>query len=141
MNILPATAAQAEILATLDNCVAFSAHWSVQNWQAELAQPAARIWCAQQDGQLVGFIAVRGAAGQWEILNLAVAPAQQRQGIATALLRHALDTLGTAHITLEVSTANPAAQALYRKMGFVVLGVRPKFYPDGSDALIMGNVW
>lgn len=140
MNIIPATVAQAEILAALDNSVPFSAHWNVQNWQDELAQPAARIWCAQEGGQITGFIALRGAAGQWEMLNVAVAPAQQRQGIGTALLRHALTALGNAQITLEVSTANLAAQALYRKMGFVVLGVRPKFYQDGTDALIMGNV-
>lgn len=140
MNILSATAAQAEILAALDNCVPFSAHWSVQNWQDELAQPAACIWCAQQGGQLTGFIALRGAAGQWELLNLAVAPAQQRQGVGTALLRHALEVLGTVQITLEVSTTNQAAQALYQKAGFVVLGVRKQFYKDGTDALIMGNV-
>ena len=140
MNITPATATQAAILAALDNRVAFSAHWSVSNWQDELAQAAAKIWCAQMDGQIVGFVALRGAAGQWELLNLAVAPDQQRQGIATALLRQALCALGTVQVTLEVSTANSAAQALYRKMGFVVLGVRKQFYTDGSDALIMGNV-
>ncbi len=140
MNIFPATSAQAEILAALDNSVPFSAHWSVQNWQDELAQPAARIWYAQQDGLLVGFIALRGAADQWELLNLAVAPAQQHQGIATALLRCALNALGAVQITLEVSTANQAAQALYQKAGFVVLGVRKQFYKDGDDALLMGNV-
>ena len=140
MNILPATVTQAELLATLDNCVAFSAHWNVQNWRDELAQPAACILTAQQEGKLVGFVALRGAAGQWELLNIAVAPDHQRQGIATALMRQALAFIGNAQITLEVSTANQAAQALYQKMGFVVLGVRPKFYKDGTDALIMGNV-
>ncbi len=140
MNITVATAAEAGILTALDHCVPFSAHWSLQNWQEELAQPAARIWCAQDGGQLVGFIALRGAAGQWELLNIAVNPNRQRQGIATALMRQALAALGMVQITLEVSTANQAAQALYQKMGFVKLGVRKEFYKDGSDALIMGNV-
>ena len=140
MNITPATAPQAAVLAALDNSVAFSAHWSVANWQAELAQPAARIWCAQDGGQLVGFIALRGVAGQWELLNVAVAADHQRQGIATALMQHALAALHNEPITLEVSTANQAAQTLYQKAGFVVLGVRKQFYQDGSDALIMGNV-
>ena len=140
MNISPATLAQADILAELDHSVAFSAHWSVENWQAELAQPAARIWCAQDGGQLVGFIALRGAAGQWELLNVAVAADHRRQGIATALMQHALAALHNEPITLEVSTANQAAQALYQKAGFVVLGVRNRFYKDGTDAFIMGNV-
>ncbi len=140
MNILPATAAQADVLAALDSAVPFSAHWSATGWQEELAQAAARIWYADVSGQLAGFVALRGAAGQYELLNIAVAQTQQRQGIATALLRHALAALGPVQITLEVSTGNRAAQALYRKMGFVVLGTRKQFYDDGSDALIMGNV-
>lgn len=140
MNITRATAAQADILAILDHSVAFSAHWNVQDWQAELAQPAARIWCAQEGGQVVGFVALRGAAGQWELLNVAVAPDHQRQGIATALMHRVLTSIGNEQITLEVSTANQAAQALYQKVGFVVLGVRKQFYKDGTDALIMGNV-
>ncbi len=140
MNITPAAAPQASVLAALDNSVAFSAHWSVADWQAELAQPAARIWCAQDGEKLVGFIALRGTAGQWELLNVAVAADHQRQGIATALMQHALAAIHNEPVTLEVSTANQAAQALYQKAGFVVLGVRKRFYKDGTDALIMGNV-
>ena len=140
MNITPATPPQAAVLAALDNSVAFSAHWTVQDWQAELAQPAARIWCAQEGGKLVGFIALRGVAGQWELLNIAVAADHQRQGIATALMRQVLMSVGNEQITLEVSTANQAAQALYQKAGFVLLGIRKQFYKDGTDALIMGNV-
>ena len=140
MNISLAAAPQANLLAILDNSVPFSAHWSVENWQAELAQPAARIWCALAGEKLVGFIALRGAAGQWELLNVAVAADYQRQGIATALLQHALEVLHGEQITLEVSSANLAAQVLYRKAGFVQLGVRKQFYKDGTDALIMGKI-
>ena len=140
MNITLATAAQADILTTLDRSVPFSAHWSVEDWQAELAQPTARIWCAQEDGQIIGFVVLRGACGQWELLNIAVEAGHQRQGIATSLLRHVLATLGTEQITLEVSAVNLAARALYQKVGFVELGVRKQFYKDGTDALIMGNV-
>ncbi len=140
MTITPAIATQAEVLAALDNSVLFSAHWSVANWQAELAQPSARIWCAVQEGRMIGFIALRGAVGQWELLNIAVSAQYQRQGVATALMHHALAVIGNEQITLEVSTANQAAQALYQKAGFVVLGIRKQFYKDGTDALIMGNV-
>jgi len=140
MNIVPATATQADLLAALDDSVAFSANWSAPNWHEELSRSATRIWCAQEGEKLIGFIVLCGAAGQWEVLNLAVSAAYQRQGIATALMRHALAAVNHAQVTLEVSTANQAAQALYNKMGFVILGVRKKFYKDGTDALIMGNV-
>jgi ribosomal protein S18 acetylase RimI-like enzyme len=40
-------------------------------------------------------------------------------------------------MTLEVSAANAPAQALYLSEGFAVVGRRPKFYNDGSDAVLM----
>jgi hypothetical protein len=40
-------------------------------------------------------------------------------------------------VSLEVATDNAVAQALYRQRGFVVEGRRPRYYRDGTDALIM----
>lgn len=141
MNLSQASATQAEILFKLDNARPFSAHWELKQWQAELALAMAHIWCAEQDGQVVGFIATRGAADNYEITNLAVSAIQCRQGIGLALVTHAVRELkqrGAVQITLEVGCANIPAQRLYQKAGFVKMGVRKKFYKDGSDALIMG---
>lgn len=138
MNVLPATVSQAESLSALDHSVPFSAHWSAEDWAAELAQPAAKIWYAQVDGQAVGFIALRGVMDRYELLNLAVGCKFQRQGIATALIRHAFSALGSVRVSLEVSKNNLPAQLFYRKEGFENLGVRKRFYSDGSDALILG---
>ena len=138
MNILPATVSQAESLSALDRSVPFSAHWSTEDWKSELAQPMAKIWYAQVDGQVVGFIALRGVIDRYELLNLAVGGNWQRQGIATALLSHAFSALGSVRVSLEVSKNNLPAQLFYRKEGFENLGVRKQFYTDGSDALIMG---
>ncbi len=139
MIILSATSSQSGLLAQLDASCSFSAHWTAEQWQTELAQPAARIWCAQED-RVIGFIALRGAAGQYELLNLAVSADQRRQGKGRLLLSHAINELkksGAEEITLEVSSANLPAQALYRQAGFGVVGVRKAFYKDGSDGLIM----
>jgi len=142
MNIRPALPSESNILFDIDRTQTFSAHWKEADWQAELAHPAARVWAAFVDERLVGFICVRGAAGQYEITNLAVAVGHTRQGIGRALLTHALrqlKELGAAQVTLEVSTANEPARALYQSGAFSTLGVRKKFYPDGSDALILGK--
>ena len=140
MTILPANSLQASLLAQLDTSCLFSAHWTAEQWQTELAQPAARIWCAAEGKRIIGFIALRGAAGQYELLNLAVAADQRRQGKGRLLLSHVVNELkksGTEEISLEVSAINLPAQALYRQAGFVVVGVRKNFYKDGSDGLIM----
>lgn len=44
---------------------------------------------------------------------------------------------GLKRLTLEVSAANPRALAFYRAAGAVEVGRRPKFYADGSDAVLM----
>ena len=51
--------------------------------------------------------------------------------VRTALAR------GTAHLTLEVLVGNEPAIALYRRFGMAPVGVRPNYYPNGGDALIM----
>jgi ribosomal-protein-alanine N-acetyltransferase len=38
---------------------------------------------------------------------------------------------------LEVAVGNVAALGLYRKHGFSQVGRRPRYYANGSDALVM----
>ena len=140
MNISLATPTQSEALSALDRSRPFSAHWTLDGWQAELKQAASYVWCAQKEGKIIGFVALRGAEGQYELLNLAVAADQVHLGVASALMSHALRVLagqGAQQVSLEVSATNQPAQGLYRKMGFSIVGVRKQFYPDGSDGLIM----
>lgn len=83
------------------------------------------------------------AVGEAHILNLCVAPAHQRQGMADYLLRHLLAVAraaGTTLVLLEVRKSNHAAQKLYERHGFRKLGVRKAYYPahDGrEDALVL----
>ena len=41
---------------------------------------------------------------------------------------------------LEVSAANPDALAFYAATGFVEIDRRPRYYRDGSDALVL-RLW
>ena len=137
MKIEASTSAEAPLLAALDQAQRFSAHWSEPDWRSELTYSAARVWGAWCTAQLVGFIALRGAVDQFEITNLAVAEHYLRRGIGTALLTHALTHTNGKQFTLEVSQHNHPARSLYEKNGFIVVGVRRQFYPDGADALLM----
>ena len=41
-------------------------------------------------------------------------------------------------MVLEVRVSNLAARSLYQKLGFVEVGVRPRYYEDtGEDAVLM----
>jgi ribosomal-protein-alanine N-acetyltransferase len=87
-----------------------------------------------------GLVLVRQVADEAEILTLATAPALRRQGVARQLLAAALDwarVQGARTVFLEVSEANVPARALYAAAGFVGCGRRPRYYTDGSDALVL----
>jgi ribosomal-protein-alanine N-acetyltransferase len=89
-----------------------------------------------------GMIMARVAADEAEILTLAVIPQARRSGIARALLDRALAEAtrrGAARIFLEVAANNSAARALYAACGFTQAGARPRYYADGSDALLLAR--
>ena len=87
-----------------------------------------------------GMLLARLAADEGEILTLAVLPAARRQGIAAGLLHAAAQRVaasGGRALFLEVATGNAAARALYLAAGFTKVGRRRRYYPDGSDALVL----
>src|SRR6267154_4448716 len=64
------------------------------------------LWVALHDRQIVGFLASRKLAeGQSEVLNLAVAPAFRRQGVARNLLATLLSA-APGEVYLEVRESN-----------------------------------
>ena len=140
MMIRPATALDAVSLFQLERTQPLCAQWDEKGWQNEVVLGSARVWAACEGDQLVGFVALRLAAGFGEILNVGVHPASCRQGIGFKLLMHALRQAheeGGEHFTLEVNIHNRAAISLYSKVGFKEVGRREKFYNGADDALIM----
>ena len=121
--------------------------WSEAMLAGELEHPAGRCYGAvsRADGRLLGYVCVMVVADECSVHRIATLAGQQRRGIATSLLRHALAAAqaeGCTQATLEVSTANIAALTCYRRLGFRVTGTRPGYYrQEGSDALIMQVTW
>ncbi len=93
------------------------------------------------DGALRGYAAGTVVADEGEVLNLAVAPAFRRRGVARLLLTALLDALharGAQSLFLEVRASNAAALALYRAFGFRELGRRIAYYrAPREDAITM----
>lgn len=132
-----ATIAHAAILAAV-HATAFPPRerWGADAISLQLALPGVFGFLDPRGGMLLA----RVTADEAEILTLAVEPRARRQGVATALLQHALTearTRGARCMLLEVSVENAAARALYDRTGFVEVGRRPRYYADGSDALVL----
>lgn len=115
--------------------------WSEQAWNQEWLHPQSAILVQESSGQVNGFVVLRHGAGSGEILRIVVEPAHRRRGAASRLMEAALRTLtesGCRQVFLEVRKDNLAAIALYEAQGLTMRGRRPKYYPDGCDALIFG---
>jgi [ribosomal protein S18]-alanine N-acetyltransferase len=89
--------------------------------------------------QVSGFVLLRCAGDEAEVLSIVIAPSSRRQGQAKALLSASLARLalqGTRSIFLEVAETNSAAIDLYRALDFREVGQRHGYYPmaDGARA-------
>ncbi len=136
-NIWRATVADSAVMAAI-HAKAFPPHdtWDAAFLSQQLTLPGT-FGLLHPSG---GLVLTRVAADEAEILTVGVIPEARGTGIGTVLLRDAC-ALAAAHgaraMFLEVSVTNDAARSVYRKLGFVVIGQRRKYYPDGSDALVM----
>ena len=136
----PLDAAHAGAVATLESLVMGSDAWSEALVADELPRADRVWWAAYEGGALAGYAGGWIVDGQVQILKVGVDPAMRRRGIARELLAHvAADArdLGASRCSLEVRAVNVGAQELYSALGFRSLGVRPRYYSDGEDAVIM----
>src|SRR5882672_2333314 len=132
-EIRPVTPFDLELVAAL-HAACFSEGWSAASIGALLAGPGAFGLLAASDGEPAGFILVRPAADEAEILSLAVLPARRRRGLARRLLAAALERLiaaGIRRLLLEVAEDNVAARRLYQNAGLIPIGRRPGYYRTG----------
>lgn len=107
----------------------------------ELERPFARVRVARESrGVAVAFLVSWHVADELHILNIATRPDRRRRGIGRALMLDAIEFARQKHlrlILLEVKRTNRPAIELYRGLRFSAIGIRPKYYPDGEDALEM----
>jgi ribosomal-protein-alanine N-acetyltransferase len=103
-----------------------------------------RAWvAAAMDHSVVGYCLLSIAAGESHVLNLCVAPAARRQGIAGLLLAEMIAQAKAENaevMNLEVRPSNKTARRLYKRTGFVRIATRPNYYPargGREDALLL----
>ncbi|OBQ83286.1 ribosomal protein S18-alanine N-acetyltransferase [Mesorhizobium sp. WSM3873] len=109
--------------------------WTDGEFAALLEQDTVFGYAARETGQgakpPVGFVLARLAAGEGEILTVAVARAHRRQGLGWQLIDAVLRELHAQRaeaLFLEVDETNAPAIALYRRLGFRQVGQRPNYY-------------
>ena len=120
----------AAAIATL-HAASFRHGWSDGEFERMLGERNIVAHRAMSGRALHGFILSRLAAGEAEILSVAVTQARRGRGLARSLLNlhlRRLAGLGVKAVFLEVDEDNEPARRLYHRAGFREVGRRPGYY-------------
>jgi len=121
----------------------FAEKWSKKSL-LDVMQSGFNLHVCESDKKIAAYILSQDILDEVHIMQVAVAPAYQRQGIAKALSTQLIyDKQGYQLILLEVRASNLAAQALYSQLSFAEIGRRKGYYvPETKgeareDAIVM----
>ena len=140
MTIGPASLDDLDAIEALEAAAFTGDRLSRRSLRAFIRAPRRPLIVARFGERVAGYalLSARKGGRTARIYSLAVDPAQGRRGVGRALLQ-ACERYARAHgleaLRLEVRYDNPAAIALYEKMGFRPFGHYAGYYEDGAAAL------
>ncbi len=119
----------------------FSDAWTEPVWKEELENPRSFTFVEEENGEIKGYLNLWVVLDEGQINRFAVDASARKQGIGSRLLKRADELAqekGLYSLTLEARLSNETAQKVYKKAGFLEMGIRPGFYAKPEeDALIM----
>jgi ribosomal-protein-alanine N-acetyltransferase len=123
--------------------------WSVGMFWSELAEASSRYYLVaeefepgnDEEPRLIGYAGLLAGVGEAEVLTIAVDPKRVGRGLGAVLLTELMREAARRDcddVVLEVRVDNERAQRLYRRFGFLEVGIRKGYYqPMNIDALVM----
>ncbi|MCW4464202.1 ribosomal protein S18-alanine N-acetyltransferase [Glutamicibacter sp. MNS18] len=115
--------------------------WPLELFDAELAQTETRdYWVYEAEKRILGYAGLCTVLPFADVQTIAIHPDTQGHGLGRALMQVMIDKARERRardVMLEVRKDNPVAIGLYLSLGFQKIHERPKYYRDGTDALIM----
>lgn len=139
LTIRPMTEQDLDAVLAIEQ-VSFRTPWRREHFLHEIAAPHSFPLVATVNGAVAGYICLASLFEEAQILDIAVAPDERGRGIALMLMNRGISIArekGAEVLLLEVRASNTAAITLYEKLGFVRTGVRPGYYGEGEDAVLM----
>lgn len=140
----PLGVSHARLLAAIHRAAATAdPAWSTDGYASLLATPGCFGFLCGDAAAPAGFVLLRLAADEAEVLMIAVVPPRQRRGHARFLLDAAIAAArqaGATRLLLEVARDNDRARGLYAAAGFREIATRRGYYRRrGSpvDALVL----
>ena len=113
--------------------------WSKKQWNKEFDKKGIRVLGLSISGSLIGICVLQIIIDEGHINYFAVDYNFQREGYGSCLMKYLIkecERLEIKKLLLEVSETNFAAEGFYRKFNFLTVGIRRKYYKDGSNAFL-----
>ena len=142
LTVRPADAGDVDAIAALEEAAFPRDPWSTGLVEEGVLGrvPTTSYLVAERDRSFVGYAAVSVVQDVAELQRIAAVAGARRTGVATALLA-AVDARaaagGAERLLLEVREDNVAAIAFYARAGFAEIARRPRYYRDGTDAVVL----
>lgn len=141
---------QVEVLQSpdFDASYAVFSQISTTNWSASVFMQSAaqgHSLLVKSDAKIIAYCMCSKVLDELSIEDIAVCDEWLRKGVAKTMLNRLIDMARDEFINgifLEVRRSNKAARALYRSMGFELVGERKNYYPafkgaEKEDALVL----
>lgn len=122
--------------------LSFATPWTFESFYNEInLNHLAYYAVVLEAGRVVGYGGLWAVIDEAHVTNVAIHPDFRGKGYSKRLMEHLMDYARSRKLermTLEVRVGNAVAIGLYKQMGFLEAGRRPKYYEDtGEDALIL----
>jgi len=118
----------------------FADPWSAETFCEVLASDLSYCLTGVTDSGVCAYIIMLLRGDCAHLADIAVVSGCRRNGYARQIFNAAVEELngrGIRDYTLEVRVSNETAISAYLSFGFAAAGIRPRYYDDGEDALIM----
>ena len=113
--------------------------WSKKQWAKEFKKKGIKVYGISITNLLVGICVLQVVIDEAQINYFAINNKFRNKGIGSHLMNYLIkvcEKINIKKLQLEVSQSNVAAEKFYCRFDFFTVGIRKKYYKDGTDALL-----
>lgn len=117
----------------------FSDPWTKEGFYFSY-QRKYNVFCHRRKRKILAYCSMQTVLDEGDILNVAVSPDRQREGIGYFLVDSMLkmaEMIGIHIVHLEVREGNGTARRLYERLGFKEDGLRKNYYTDPTENAVL----
>ena len=113
--------------------------WSKKQWVEEFKKEGIKVFGLFLSNLVIGICVFHIVLDEAQINFFVVNQKYRKKGYGTYLMNYLIkqcEILNINKLLLEVSLSNTTAEKFYSRFDFYTVGIRTKYYKDGSDALL-----